>query len=317
LPADLVYTADIADMATTGDLTGYLTTADSANFYTTANESGFITGVDLTPYQTTAGMTAYQPAGDYLTTADSAQFITALPTDLVYTADIQDMATTGDLTAYAQNSALANKLDTSAFSSVSGDYLVGSNVSGFVITATGDGFYNGMTVVVSQDTPFAGMYLSESDINGTKQIYIDPEGIMFYSGGEFSTSEAIDAGDIATLKTLSSSKQDNLTFSYTTANEISAINSSAIAGSTGSSFPSSANDACEVVTANSANWNSTYNTVTANSADWSVSEEISGTNGIKISENADKVIIEVSADYYLASNPSGFITGINYNTGSI
>lgn len=242
LPSDLVYTADITGLATTAQLSEKL---DSTAFSTVSGD--FLTAVDLTPYQTTAGMTAYQPAGDYLTTADSAQFITALPADLVYTADIQDMATTGDL---------ADKLDTSSFSSVSGDYLVGSNVSGFVITATGDGFSNGMTVAISQDTSFAGMYFSESDVNGSKQIYIDPEKIMFYSAGTPDPSaESIDAGDIATLKSLSSSKQDNLTFSYTTANEISAINSSAIAGGTGGSFPSSANEACEVVTANSAEWN--------------------------------------------------------------
>lgn len=246
LPDDLVYTGDLNDYAK----------KDFVNDSIDSATSGLL--------PTSAFATA------------SASFITALPSDLVYTADIQDMATTGDLTAYAQNSALADKLDTSSFSSVSGNYLVGSNVSGFVITATGDGFSNGMTVAISQDTPFAGMYFSETDINGSKQIYIDPEKIMFYSAGEFSTSEAIDAGDIATLKTLSSSKQDNLTFSYTTANEISAINSSAIAGGTGGSFPSSANEACEVVTANSANWNSTYNTVTANSAEWNKVTGLSG-----------------------------------------
>ena len=130
LPADLVYTGDITGKADTSALTAYqttagmtayqptgdyLTTADSANFYTTANESGFITGVDLTPYQTIEGMTAYQPVGDYLTTADSAQF---------YTNDNPSGFITGvDLSNYATTAEVADKLDTTAFSDVSGSFL--------------------------------------------------------------------------------------------------------------------------------------------------------------------------------------------------
>ena len=52
----------------------------------------------------------------------------------------------------------------------------------------------------------------------------------------------------------------------------------------------------------SANWNSTYNTVSANSAQWAGGTAnpqipVTGINGIKISESADKVVFEVSGDY--------------------
>ena len=50
----------------------------------------------------------------------------------------------------------------------------------------------------------------------------------------------------------------------------------------------------------SATWNATTETVSANSAQWGASNPqipVTGINGIKISESADKVVFEVSADY--------------------
>ena len=44
---------------------------------------------------------------------------------------------------------------------------------------------------------------------------------------------------------------------------------------------------------------------------------VTGINGIKISESGDQVVFEVSGDYYTNDNPSGFITGITYTTGTI
>ena len=70
------------------DLSAKMDASASSLFYPADNPSAFITGVDLTPYQKTADMSAYQPSGDY-----------------------------------AYNSSLADKLDTSAFSSVSGTFL--------------------------------------------------------------------------------------------------------------------------------------------------------------------------------------------------
>lgn len=95
---------DLTPYQTTAGMTAYqsagdyLTTADSANFYTTANESGFITGVDLTPYQLTADMTAYQPVGNYLSS------------------NALDNLSGNWETVTA-------KLDTTAFSTVSGTFL--------------------------------------------------------------------------------------------------------------------------------------------------------------------------------------------------
>ena len=65
-------------------------------------------------------------------------------------------------------------------------------------------------------------------------------------------------------------KQDTLTFNYNGSNLITGINSSGIA--TGGSFPASADAACQVVTANSANWGDIPTKVVATSG------EASGSN---------------------------------------
>lgn len=66
----------------------------------------------------------------------------------------------------------------------------------------------------------------------------------------------------------------------------------------------------------SAVWNATTQTVSANSAQWAGGTAnpqipVTGINGIKISESGDKVVFEVSGDYYPGNNPSGFITGVD------
>ena len=66
----------------------------------------------------------------------------------------------------------------------------------------------------------------------------------------------------------------------------------------------------------SATWNATTETVSSNSAQWAGGTAnpripVTGINGIKISESGDKVVFEVSGDYYPGNNPSGFITGVD------
>lgn len=302
LPSDLVYTADITGKQDISGMTAYqpksamniyltnyaasityqptagMTAYQSAgDYYSASNPSGFITGVDLTPYQTTAGMTAYQPAGDYLTTADSAQFITALPADLVYTADITGFATTADLTSKLDKSDSANFLLTSD----SGNFYTTANESGF-ITGIPDELTLTALNVIGQIDP------EQSEMEG---VTITQTGISI--GNDLVGNVDVDINAV-----------ENWNSTYNTVSTNSA-------SWTATTIPSEVTAAASAVSSNSANWNSTYNTVNANSADWSVSEEIFGTNGIKISESADKVIIEVSADYYSASNPSGFITGVD------
>lgn len=295
-------------------MSGYLTTADSAQFYTNDNPSGFITGVDLSDYATTGDL-----ANKLDTTAFSnvsGDFITALPEDLVYTGDLNDYAKkdfvlssidsstsgllptssfssvsgsfltalpsdlvyTADITGLATTGDLANKLDTTAFSTVSGDFLTAHQDLSDYQTISGMTAYQP-----------AGDYLTTAD--SAQFITALPADLVYTA----------DITGFATTADLTSKldKSDSAKF-YTTANESGFI----------TGIPDEVTDAASTVVSNSANWNSTYNTVTANSADWSVSEEISGTNGIKISESADKVIIEVSASYATED----WVTGQGYLT---
>lgn len=137
LPGDLATTGDISDLAqsiseTYQPIGDYLTNADSANFYPmTGNPSGFITGVDLSNYYTksqTSGATeladafANIPAGD----ADVNAYVQG------NSATINDVNTTvqtnsADWASHQDLSYISgqvdNKLDTTAFSTVSGTFL--------------------------------------------------------------------------------------------------------------------------------------------------------------------------------------------------
>ena len=63
-----------------------------------------------------------------------------LPNDLVYTADIKDMATTAQLT---------EKLDTTAFSTVSGDFLTAVDLTPYQTTADMSGYVTTSAVSVT------------------------------------------------------------------------------------------------------------------------------------------------------------------------
>ena len=157
----------------------YLTTADSDNFYPSNNPSGFITGVDLSNYYQKNETSSKEeisnaigsiPVGDpevnSFVESNSASLTEASNcvetnsgawfdnvgdaevNSFVYdnSANIIDVDTT-----YQANSAnyltahqdISNKLDTTAFSTVSGDFLVASSLNGyatesFVETISGD-----------------------------------------------------------------------------------------------------------------------------------------------------------------------------------
>ena len=80
------------------DISGMTAYQAAGNYYSASNPSGFITGVDLTPYQLTADMTAYQAAGNYL----SSNALDSLSGNW---------------------ETVTAKLDTTAFSTVSGTFL--------------------------------------------------------------------------------------------------------------------------------------------------------------------------------------------------
>lgn len=112
----------------------------TANFYSTSNPSGFITGVDLSNYATTAYVDS--SVSSKLDAAASSQFLTSTA----------GLVGTGDLTAYAYESSNSAKLDTTAFSTVSSNFLtsipsdyattayVDSSISGFAYNSAVSGW---------------------------------------------------------------------------------------------------------------------------------------------------------------------------------
>ena len=109
------------------DLSNYATTASVAEKLDTTAfsdvSSTFLTSVDLTPYQLTADMTAYQPVGDYLT-ANALDNVSGNWNEVsakLDTTAFSDVSGTF-LTAHQD---ISNKLDTTAFSDVSGSFLTG------------------------------------------------------------------------------------------------------------------------------------------------------------------------------------------------
>ena len=77
-------------------------------------------------YESALGLSA-----GFITGYNNSAFMGELPDNLVYTADIQNMATTAQL---------AEKLDTTAFSTVSGDFLTAVDLTPYQTTADMSGY---------------------------------------------------------------------------------------------------------------------------------------------------------------------------------
>lgn len=129
----------------------------TADFYSTSNPSGFITSVDLTNYATTSYVDS--SVSSKLDATASSQFLTSVPSEYATTTYVDSSVSskldstassqfltstaglvgTGDLTAYAYESSNSAKLDTTAFSTVSSQFLTGLPAD-LVYTADISGF---------------------------------------------------------------------------------------------------------------------------------------------------------------------------------
>ena len=105
------------------DLSNKMDASASSLFYPTSNPSGYITGVDLTPYQLTADMSAYAHESSLSAKLDasaSSEFYPASNPSGFLTAH---QSLSGYATEAYVDSSVSSKLDTTAFSTVSGDFL--------------------------------------------------------------------------------------------------------------------------------------------------------------------------------------------------
>lgn len=213
---------DLSDYQTIAGMTAYqpvgdyLTTGDSANFYPSDNPSAFITGVDLTPYQTVEGMTAYQPVGDYLT-ADALDSVSG---------DWNEVSAKLDTTAFSDVSGtfltahqdISNKLDTTAFSDVSGSFL--TTVPDTYLQNTDLSTEDGKVTAISGIPLSAG-----GDV---------PEGVMVESGLEYNAVNEISGYNGSAIAQYGAEKQwlvhdDTLVHAANSAQYALGVNLSAVA----------------------------------------------------------------------------------------
>ena len=187
---------------------------------------------------------------------------------------------------------VSDKLDTTAFSNVSGTFLTAhQSLDGYA------------TETLVEETSGAITSLIPTD------YYPDTNPSGFISG--------VDLSDYATTADLAL-KQDTLTFGYDEQDRISAINNSAIAA--GDEFPVSADEAIQYVQTNSAGIDDTVTSYQTNSSTYMVEpnleynavNEISGYNGSAIAQyGAEKQWLQHDDTIVHLSNSAQYAFGCN------
>ena len=219
----------------------------SGNYYSASNPSGFITGVDLGGYATTGFVesavsgkldtTAFNP-GDFYTTANESGFVGRAYVDSSVSGKLDTSAfasasagfqPTGD---YAFNSAVSSKLDASA----SGNFVMDSSMTSWIpYSALG---YSGTAISGIGGSSLAGMGggdytgIYPVNVNNTaREIAVDS--IPLVTDSSMTAYASAGSSVIGVNMNILSSKQDTLAFAYNTADQISSINGSALAGQGG------------------------------------------------------------------------------------
>lgn len=290
------------DYATREELTAYQPVGD----YATHDE--------LTAYQTTAEMTAFatkedlnskQDAGNYYSASNPSGFVQAdVLNNYATTADLANKADTTALNNYATTAEVAEKLDTSAFSDVSGTFLTAhQDLSDYQTTA-------GMTAYATQEElnskQDAGNYYSASNPSGfitgvDLTPYQTTAGMTAYQ----QKGNYLSASDSAKFYPSTANPSGYLTAHQSLAGYATTALVSNVSSELKNMIPSGEYELVAgngiSLTDNTATKQTTI-AVTAGGTPTSAIEEMiqSATSGL-----------QPSGDYYSASNPSGFITGVD------
>lgn len=272
-----------------------LDSSASSSFYTVDNPSGFITGVDLTPYQLTADMSAYQPSGDYAynsavsskldSSAFTAYTATALTGIQQDTADIS--AHVSGLTGqYVEKSAISaesaqwNNVSAKLDASASSNYYTTANESGYVDSAYVESQVSGkqdasaMTAYQpSGDYAYNSAVSSKLDNSASSNFYPASNPSGFIPGV---TTDSSMTGDGSVASPLGVERVDLV---FDSSMKTSVSGDSAVIGVNESALDLSSYQRVSAMTA--------YQPVSGMTA------------------------YQPSGDYYSATNPSGFITGVD------
>ena len=357
----------ITNDAITGkqDITGMTAYQEAGNYYSASNPSGFITAVPTSYLQNTdlgitnniitsiSGLTIAGVEGDYeLVPGNGIQLVddpnertTTISVSGDYATNSQLQTVSGEITALIPTALTGEYLDKASADTLY--YPLNTNPSGYLVEddITGKQDVSAMTAYV-QNSAFTaqltlsggnGVSLVEDNVNNVLLINVTADG----GDAEVNSLVHTNSADWNNV----SSKEDKLIFSYTTANEISAINSSAIACSDDSAVNL-------LVHTNSATWDSVsgkldenvYATQSGNfltavpntylqNTDLEISDnKITGISGVPLSAGSEfpasadeacalvqtnsatwdgvtgKLDKTASANFYTTANPSGFMT---------
>ena len=244
----------------------------SGDYYSASNPSGFITGVDLSDYATTGFVesavsgkldtTAFNP-GDFYTTANESGFVGRAYVDSSVSGKLDTSAfasasagfqPTGD---YAYNSSLTAYIPTSASGAFqpSGDYAFNSAVSSKLDASASSNFvvnsamtswipysaldYSGTAISGIGGSSLAGMG-GGADYTGIYPVNVDNaareisvDSMPLVTDSSMTAYASAGSSVIGVNLDIMSAKQDTLAFAYNTADQISSINGSALAGQVG------------------------------------------------------------------------------------
>ena len=278
----------------------YNTVHDNSGSWTgsTANPQIPVTGINGIKISESGDQVVFEVSGDYYPGNNPSGFITGV-----------------DLSDYATTAQVSEKLDTTAFSDVSGTFLTAhQDLSDYQTTA-------GMTAYQE-----AGDYYSASNPSGfITGIDLTPYQLTADMTAYQPTGDYLTTADSANFYTTANESgfisevpagtMNESAFSYDASDNITAYNGSAFKA--GDEFPQSATDAIGYVTATSANIDSTIDNVSANSGAWGGSAlPISAGPGIKF-EMVNNTLVASTDEtlLYSTSSPANTISLSEASTG--
>ena len=272
------------------DLSGKMDASASSLFYSTSNPSGFITGVDLTPYQLTADMSSYQLSGDYAYNSSlSAKLDASASSEFYSTSNPSGFLTAHQsLAGYATeayvDSSVSSKLDTTAFSTVSGDFLTShQSLAGYATESYVDSAVSG-----------------KLDVTASSQFLTSlPDDLAYTSDVASAVSGKMDKSESSSFYPMDSNPSG-----YLTAHQ-------SLAGYATETYVDSAvSGKLDATAYDSAEFYSTSNpSGFITGVDLTPYQLTADMSAYQLS--GDYLSATESANYYPSSNPSGFITGVD------
>lgn len=265
----------------------------SSLFYPYDNPSGYITGVDLTPYQLTADMSAYAYESSLSAKLDASASSGFYPTSNPSGFLTAHQSLAGYATEAYVDSSVSSKLDTTAFSTVSGDFLTShQSLAGYATESYVDSAVSG-----------------KLDVTASSQFLTSlPDDLAYTSDVASAVSSKLDASASSEFYPMTGNPSGFLT-----------AHQSLVGYATEQYVDSSVSGKLDISAYDSAEFYSTSNPsgfitgvdltpyqLTAGMSAYQISGDYAYNSSV-----SSKLDASASGDFYSTSNPSGFITGVD------